>query len=130
MAPTLVDTIYDANGNLVYETQPHMIGSPIERGTAKSLRILMHDTILYGTCRKPFRKLLRKKHFRRVNMGAKTGTINNENDDLKYDWLTAYAIPPHGMNAICIAVLSIHGEKLGLKAKEIGRYIIDYYLKL
>jgi hypothetical protein len=106
-----------------------MLASPISRGTAESLKILMQDTILYGTCRKQFRPLRRKRIFEGVSFGAKTGTINDESDRYKYDWLTAYALPQDGKKAISLAVLCVHGKKLGTRAGEIGRYVIKYYLK-
>jgi hypothetical protein len=61
-------------------------------------------------------------------VGGKTGTINDEIDRFKYDWLTAYAIPRNKAKGICIAVLSVHGEKLGIRANELGRYIINYHV--
>ena len=88
----------------------------------------MQDTLLYGTCRKSLQPLRWKKAFKDVELGAKTGTINDEIDRFKYDWLAGYAIPRDRAKAMCIAVLSVHGEKLGIKANELGRYIINYHI--
>jgi len=60
-------------------------------------------------------------------LGAKTGTINDYHDRYKYDWVTAYALPKHGDGAICITVLTIHGKKLGIRASEAARYIINHH---
>lgn len=60
-------------------------------------------------------------------MGAKTGTINDFLDQYRYDWLTAYALPDNGDEGICITVLAIHGKKLGIRAKEMAKCIINYY---
>ena len=128
MRPWLVERVVSESGEILYETKPTMLASPITRGTAKDLKLLMRDTVLYGTCRKSFRPLRRKKAFREVEFGAKTGNVNDKLNRFKYDWLTAYALPPDGGKAICIAVLGVHGEKLGVRASELGRYIINYYL--
>ena len=109
VAPWLVEHICSGSGEFLYQRRPTMLTFPISRGAAEDLKVLMRDTVLYGTCRKSLQLLLRKKAF-------------------KYDWLTAYAIPRNKAKGICIAVLSVHGEKLGIRANELGRYIINYHV--
>lgn len=130
MAPRLIERVFNESGKLLYQGRPGMLGSPISKGTAKDLKVLMRDTILNGTCRKQFRALRRSKVFRDVELGAKTGTINDKSDKFKYDWFTAYAIPRDGAKDLSIAVLSVHGEKLGIRASELGRHIIKYYITM
>ncbi|OPX41713.1 MAG: hypothetical protein DRG82_02690 [Deltaproteobacteria bacterium] len=110
----------------VYQAHPSLLGIPIKEKTARNLQCMMEDTTRYGTCRKSFWRLRRRKTFRRVKMGAKTGTINDSSDSHKYDWITAYAIQRDGSKGICLAVLEIHGRKLGIRSREIARAIITY----
>jgi peptidoglycan glycosyltransferase len=130
MAPRLIQRVFNDSGELLYQSRPGLLGSPISRGTAKDLRVLMRDTIINGTCRKSFRALRRNKAFRDVELGAKTGTINDKLDRFKYDWLTVYALPRDGTKCICMAILNVHGEKLGIKASELGMHIIKYYITM
>jgi penicillin-binding protein A len=130
MAPRLIERVFNDSGELLYQSRPGLLGSPISRRTAKDLKVLMRDTIFNGTCRKSFRALRRKKAFRDVELGAKTGTINDKLDRFKYDWLTVYALPRDGSKHICMAILSVHGEKLGIRASELGRHIINYYITM
>ncbi len=130
MAPRLIEQVLNDSGELLYQSRPGLLGSPISRETAKDLKILMRDTVFHGTCRKRFRPLRRYKAFRDVELGAKTGTINDKLDRFKYDWLTAYALPREGGKRICMAVLSVHGEKLGTRASELGMHIIKYYVRM
>ncbi|MFC1884438.1 penicillin-binding transpeptidase domain-containing protein [Thermodesulfobacteriota bacterium] len=125
MAPRLVETISSESGEVLFMSRPFMLAAPIRPGTAKKMKIMMRETTLYGTCRN-FRKLRRKKAFKNVDMGAKTGTINDKGDQFKYDWLTTYGLSDNG-KSICIAVLGIHGERLGIRANELGKMIINYY---
>ena len=69
----------------------------------------------------------RKKAFEGMTLGAKTGTINDITDRFRYDWTVAYALPKEGSNRICIAVLAVHGEKLGIRANDLVRYIMSHY---
>ncbi len=129
MRPWLIKSVSNEEGDVLFECKPVVLGSPISKETARDLRVLMQETVINGTCRKSFRRVRRRKSFRDVEFGAKTGSINDEMGRFKYDWLAAYAIPPNGDKAICIAVLGVHGERLGIRASELGRDIISYYLK-
>ncbi|MBW1863861.1 MAG: hypothetical protein JRJ02_16090, partial [Deltaproteobacteria bacterium] len=116
------------NGTIMEPWLVSRLASPIKKDTAKKLRVLMRETVVSGTCRKAFRPLRRKKAFKDIELGAKTGTINDQLDQHKYDWLMAYALPGAGGDGgICVAILAIHGEKLGIRAKDIARYIINYH---
>jgi len=128
MSPWVVDRISDETGRVVYKSKPTVLATPISRGTAEDMKTMMADTIRSGTCRKSFRKIRRKKAFKNVDLGAKTGTINDNTDRYKYDWIAAYALRKNSGKAICVAVLGVHGEKLGVRASVLGRYIINYYM--
>ena len=125
--PWLVDTIQDESGRIVYQAEPGVLNAPVSRQTAAGLKALMQDTARYGTSRKAFRKLRRKKLFKEFEFGAKTGTINDETDRYKYDWLAAYALAPDGESGICVGILGVHGKILGTRSTEFGRAIINYY---
>jgi penicillin-binding protein A len=128
MKPWVVKRVLDESGEVLYENHQSRIGVSVGPQTAKELRVLMKDTIIHGTCRKAFYRERRRKAYKNVELGAKTGTINDRNDRFKYDWLTAFVVPPDGRKSICIAVLGIHGKMLGVRANRLGRSIIRYYL--
>jgi cell division protein FtsI/penicillin-binding protein 2 len=130
MAPRLIERVLNDSGELLYQSRSNLLSSPISRGTAKELKILMRETIFNGTCRRSFRALRRDKAFRDVELGAKTGTINDKMDRFKYDWLVTYALPRDGTKCISMAILSVHGEKLGIRSSELGRHILKYYIKM
>lgn len=125
--PWLVRRVKDESGKILYRARRSKLAQPIEKSTAQNLRVLMEDTVRNGTLRKAFRPLRRKKIFRNMDLGAKTGTINDRSDRFKYDWVTAYVLPPHRERGISITVLAVHGKKLGIRAKDLARYIINYY---
>ena len=110
MAPLLIERVSDESGEIIYVGRPGPLAAPISRRTAENLKVLMRETVLSGTCHKTFRWLLRKQAFKDVDLGAKTGNINDKTDRYKYDWLLAFAIPPNGDEAICVAVLAVHGK--------------------
>ena len=126
MAPWLVKTVTNDAGDVVYEAAPSMLASPIDKKTAGRMMVLMEGTVVEGTCKKAFQPLQRKRELRYVDLGAKTGTINGATDQYKYEWLTAFALPSDGDGGLCITVMTAHGEKIGVRAKDIARLIIDH----
>lgn len=124
--PWLVDTVSDASQKVLYKAQNGKLIHFVETKTAAELKEMMADTVTYGTGRRALRKLRRHKLFKDFALGAKTGTINDVTDRFKYDWTTAFAVAPHGDKGICVGVLAVHGEKLGVRATELTRAIIDY----
>jgi cell division protein FtsI/penicillin-binding protein 2 len=122
--PWLVRRIKDESGAVLYRARFSRLGRPIEEDTAKQLKTLMKETVVYGTCRKAFLPLRRKKLFKDIELGAKTGTINDRDDHYKYDWVTAYALPRDESRGICVTILAIHGKKLGIRAADLARDII------
>ena len=126
MLPWLVRRIRDTEGHEVYLAGIEPLATPITEATARTMKSLMEDTIVHGTCRRTFRTLRSKKAFQGMDMGAKTGTINDREDRYKFDWLSAYVLPPDERAPICMTVLAVHGEKLGIRAKNLARYIIEH----
>ena len=128
MKPWIVKRVVNEAGEVFYEGRESRMGVSVSPETAKGLRVLMKDTVIHGTCRKAFYRERRRKVYKNVELGAKTGTINDRDDQFKFDWLTAYVLPPNGKKSISIAVLGIHGKILGVRANRLGRSIIRYYL--
>jgi peptidoglycan glycosyltransferase len=127
--PWLVRRITDESGAVLYRARFSRLARPMEEGTAEKLKVLMKETVLYGTVRKAFLPLRRKKRFRDIELGAKTGTINDPNDRYKYDWVTAYALPRDETKSICVTILAIHGKKLGIRAADMAMQIIRHHFR-
>ncbi|MGD2126493.1 MAG: penicillin-binding transpeptidase domain-containing protein [Desulfobacteraceae bacterium] len=127
MAPWLVGRVKDESGRILYQATPSILANPINEKTAKDLKALMKDTIVAGTCRTAFRPLRRKRLFKKIELGAKTGTINDSLDQYKYDWLTAYALPNNGDKGLCLTILAVHGKRLGIRANDLARHILNHH---
>jgi len=125
MAPWLIKTVTNDAGDVLYEATPSVLASPISKKTASKMMVLMEGTVVEGTARRAFQPLQRKRELRYVDLGAKTGTINGATDHCKYEWMTAYVLPSDGDGGLCITVMTAHGERIGVRAKDIARLIID-----
>jgi len=127
MKPWLVRRILREDGEVLYEGHPSKMADTVSKETAEDLRVLMQETVAHGTCRRSFGRLTRKKAFKDIEWGAKTGSMNDRTDRYRCDWLTAYALHPHGTGVV-VAVLGVHGKKMGIRAGKLGRIILNYYL--
>jgi cell division protein FtsI/penicillin-binding protein 2 len=126
-SPRLVDSIRNDSNELIYQASLPAMTASVNRQTAQDLKLFMQDTARYGTGRSAFRKLRRKRRFKKFDLGVKTGTINDRQDQFKYDWVTAFATSPDGAGSICVSVLGVHGKILGTRSTEMTRAIVDYY---
>lgn len=129
MAPWVIERILDQEGHVRFKRKRLILASPITEETARSLRLMMGDTLRYGTGKKSFQRLRGRPVFKGIDMGGKTGTINDRSGQHKVDWFSAYVLPKDGSGAISLAVVGVHGEKLGVRAHELGRLIIERYVK-
>jgi cell division protein FtsI/penicillin-binding protein 2 len=128
MGPRLVRKIEDGDGNIVYRSEPVGLSNPVSEETARKMKVLMDETVVTGTARTAFSRYLRRNGLKELELGAKTGSINDPFDQRRVDWVTAYAIPDSGEEeAICLSVLAVHGERLGIRAKDIARQIVENY---
>ena len=126
MSPWLVANIKDEKGNTVYEASPSRLASPISESTAQKMKILMEDTVSDGTCKRAFKPLHRRDVLRDLILGAKTGTINDQLGEHRVEWLSAFALPVNGDPGLAVAILTVHGEKLGSRPKEIAKRIFSH----
>lgn len=125
MTPWVIKSVTNEGGDVLYEAAPSVLATPITKKTASKMMVLMEGTVEEGTAKRAFQPLQRKRELRYVDLGAKTGTINGATDHCKYEWLTAFALPSDGDGGLCITVMTAHGEKIGVRAKDIARLIID-----
>jgi cell division protein FtsI/penicillin-binding protein 2 len=126
MSPWLVSNIKDDRGNTVYEAAPSKLASPISEGTAQKMRILMEETVSDGTCKKAFKPSRRKDVLKDLVLGAKTGTINDQLGEHRCEWLSAFALPVNGDPGLAVAILTVHGEKLGSRPKDMAKRIFSH----
>lgn len=127
MTPWMIRSIRDAEGKLIYEADTGPLAHPIAETTALEMMDLMADTMVHGTARESFRNLRIKKAFQELDIGGKTGSINDREGRYRLDWLSAYVLPKDGRQPISLTVLALHGEKLGIRSRSLARYILEHY---
>ena len=127
MVPYIVDTLTNEKGEQIYKAQALERGQVIRPESAEKVREMMEQTVLSGTSRKTFRKIVRDKKFREVEMGGKTGHFTGMNPKGRTDWFVGYA--SDGEDKIAIAAITVNIRKWTVKSSALGEMMFRKYFK-
>ena len=127
MVPYIVDTLTNDKGEQIYKAQALERGQVIRPESAEKVREMMEQTVLSGTSRKTFRKIVRDKKFREVEMGGKTGHFTGMNPKGRTDWFVGYA--SDGEDKIAIAAITVNIRKWTVKSSALGEMMFRKYFK-
>ncbi|MGD8613012.1 MAG: penicillin-binding transpeptidase domain-containing protein [Desulfobacterales bacterium] len=127
--PTIIESIHDEKGTELYQSQPAVVTQAFAPHTSAAMRELMKTTIRSGTVRRTFRKYRRDKIISRLEIGGKTGTINNKTDDIKYEWFVGYAQDKGGDSKLIVSVLVAHQKYIGIRASQYAIMAFKKYFK-
>lgn len=125
--PYIVDSLENANSEKVYQAQVLERGQILRPESAEKVRQMMEQTVLTGTSRKTFRKLVRDKHFKEVEMGGKTGHFSGTNPKGRTDWFVGYATDDDAK--IAIAAITVNVKTWTVKSSALGEMMFRKYFK-
>lgn len=127
MEPTVVREVFDLDNRIFYKHEPRLLGQVVSTHTVKEMRKLMRATVTEGTGRRRFRDLQTHKVLKRLEIGGKSGTLNNE-EGYSVDWFVCYAKIKKSHQAIAMAVVVVHDPKAyGVKSQDIIKEAIIQY---
>jgi len=126
--PTIIDEI-DKYDRVIYQRNTHQGPDIISPHTALTLKKLMNETVVSGTASKSFSRFKKDSVLSRLNIGGKTGSINNNAEHLKYDWFAGFAEDKNSSKKIVISVLVVHQDYIGIRAARYSRMAIKEYFQ-
>jgi peptidoglycan glycosyltransferase len=129
MEPTVVDQIINEKGEIIYRNRLVAINQAITPRASNVLNQLMAATIRSGTCRKAFRGYRKDNILSKLNIGGKTGSIDNKSPDARYDWFVGFAEEKDGPKKIALSVIVAHEKYIGLRASYYARIAIKKYFR-
>jgi len=128
MVPILINTAHEKD-QLVYQSEPRVLNQAVSPDTAAVLKKLMHATITEGTARKAFLSSRRDKTLSKLNIGGKTGSINNNPQHIKYDWFAGFAEEINGSKKLAVSVFVAHKDYIGTRAATYAKIAFQEYFK-
>jgi cell division protein FtsI/penicillin-binding protein 2 len=128
ITPSIVESIVDDQGNFLYERPERGESRQIMTArAATALGQMMETTITSGTARKVFRKHKTDKILAPLQIGGKTGSLDNATHDVRYDWFVGFAKERHGQKELVVAVMVGHEKFIGIRASDYARRAMTYY---
>ena len=128
MVPRIVDTA-SVNGQGIYRGKTEILDRCVTPETARRLRPLMEASVTRGTARGSFRGKTGQKLLKNFHIGGKTGSINDNPQQVRYDWFAGYAQHRQSSKKIAVSVLVAHEKYIGTRAPAYFRKIVYDYFK-
>ncbi|MDH4205450.1 MAG: penicillin-binding transpeptidase domain-containing protein [Desulfobacteraceae bacterium] len=129
LEPTIVDRIVNEKGRIIYNGKLVPMSQAMAPNASQTLNRLMANTIKSGTGRKAFRRFRKDKILSRLNIGGKTGSIDNKTHDARYDWFVGFAEEKEGEKKIALSVIVAHEKYIGLRATYYARIAMKKYFE-
>lgn len=134
MEPSLVDRVRLVGSGPVerevYRSRPAVFRRVVSPETAEGMRRLMAATITKGTCRSTFRRAGRDAVLGQLELGGKTGSINDSSQTYRVDWFVGYGQHPSTGRSLALAVLVAHDlERRGVPSRVLARETLRHYFK-
>ena len=127
--PTVIDNILNENKASVYHSGLVIINQAISQETSTMVNNLMGATIKSGTCRKAFKGYKKDKILSRLNIGGKSGSINNATNEMRYDWFVGFAEEKKEHRKLVLSIIVAHEKHIGVRANKYARMIMKQYFK-
>jgi cell division protein FtsI/penicillin-binding protein 2 len=125
--PSMVKQITDTKGNVIYTSATSPVQKAISPETARAVRTMMAETILRGTAKRAFKGSEKDSTLSRLEIGGKTGSLNNRENTVRYDWFTGFAKEKNGEKSLALAVVVGHREYIGTRAATYARIMFKHY---
>jgi cell division protein FtsI/penicillin-binding protein 2 len=130
-SPFLVDSVSNASGAKVYEVEMNQsLLRPMDQETAKSLAMIMENTITRGTAHRDFRDYNHHPVLSKLFIGGKTGSFSGSSPAGKYDWFVGFAqstADPH--KKIAFASMIVNRKYWKVKSYHVAREAILQHFK-
>jgi len=127
--PTIIDRITDGNGSVLYKTDAVSLSQAISERASRHMGELMAATISSGTSKKAFRGYRNDHILSKLNIGGKTGSINTEDNEARYDWFVGFADEKNGPGELVISVVVAHEKYIGIRASAYAHMAMKHYFR-
>jgi cell division protein FtsI/penicillin-binding protein 2 len=125
--PYLVKNLTDKDNKVVYTAVPVINDPVISAASAAKVQKMMEQTVLSGTSRKTFKKLVRSREFREIDMGGKTGHFSGTFPKGRTDWFIGYASDEE--DKVAIAAITVNVEKWTVKSSALGEMMFRKFFQ-
>jgi cell division protein FtsI/penicillin-binding protein 2 len=127
LEPTIIDRITDEKGYSVYENRTEPMKQVISAKSADTMAHLMEATVNSGTGRKAFKDYQKDSILSRLDIGGKTGSMDNQTHETHFDWFVGYAWDRSSGQKVVVASVVGHQKFIGTRSGYYARILMKQY---
>jgi cell division protein FtsI/penicillin-binding protein 2 len=127
MTPLLAERVTGGSGETLYTATPLELRRLLSEESAANLAKMLSTTVNSGTSRRAFHDRRGRPMLAKLNIAAKTGSIDGKEPEGQYSWFAAYA--PMEDPQIALVALVINQGKWNIKASNVGEKALEAFFR-
>jgi peptidoglycan glycosyltransferase len=127
MTPLLAEKVVSGTGELLFSASPLELCRLLSEETAAKLAKTLSTTVKKGTSRRAFHDRRGRALLAKLNIAAKTGSIDGKDPEGQYSWFAAYA--PMEDPQIALVALVVNQGKWNVKASHVGEKALEAFFR-
>jgi len=127
MTPLLAEKVTSGTGELLFSASPLELRRLLSEETSVKLAKTLSTTVNKGTSRRAFHDRRGRALLAKLNIAAKTGSIDGKTPDGQYSWFAAYA--PMEDPQIALVALVVNQGKWNVKAANVGEKALEAFFR-
>jgi cell division protein FtsI/penicillin-binding protein 2 len=127
MTPLLAEQVHSGTGEVLFTASPVELRRLLSEETSAKLAKTLSTTVNKGTSRRAFHDRRGRALLAKLNIAAKTGSIDGKDPDGQYSWFAAYA--PIEDPQIALVSLVINQGKWNIKAANVGEKALEAFFR-
>ena len=125
--PTMIDYISDQAGQILYQSRVEPMKQVISAKSSGIVVSMMEATVNSGTGRKAFKDYQKDSVLAQLNIGGKTGSMDNQEHEAHYDWFVGFAMDRASEKKVVVSVVVAHEKYIGTRAGYYARILMKQY---
>ncbi len=127
MTPLLAERVTSGSGESLFSATPMELRRLLSEESAAKLAKMLSTTVNSGTSRRAFHDRRGRPMLAKLNVAAKTGSIDGKEPEGQYSWFAAYA--PMEDPQIALVALVVNQGKWHIKASNVGEKALEAFFR-
>lgn len=127
MTPLLADKVTSGSGEVLFSGAPVELRRLLTEESTQKLAKMLSKTVNSGTSRRAFHDRRGRPMLAKLNIAAKTGSIDGKDPEGQYSWFAAYA--PMEDPQIALVALVVNQGKWHIKASNVGEKALEAFFR-
>ncbi|MDO9110865.1 MAG: penicillin-binding transpeptidase domain-containing protein [Desulfatirhabdiaceae bacterium] len=125
--PTMIDNIADQTGHVLYQSRVEPMKQVISPKSSEIMARMMEATVDSGTGRKAFKGYQKDGILSRLDIGGKTGSMDNQTHEAHFDWFVGFAADKASGQKVVVSVVVAHEKYIGTRSGYYARILMKQY---